>query len=132
MATTDYLLLTTYYLLHTTYYFTTYYILLTTYYFTTERRRLREMTEAGGRGRGTLSTLESLAVGVTSALIGGICTQPIDVVRSKCSHSKYSHSNYGRSTWYVVSAAIVSAAIVSTAIVSTADRRGQDTHDAQP
>jgi len=54
-----------------------------------QRRRLRERgTEGEGaagsseRG-GSLTTLESLAVGVASALIGGLCTQPIDVVKTR-------------------------------------------------
>jgi len=45
-----------------------------------QRRRLRQR---GGDGPATLSTLESLAVGVASALIGGLCTQPIDVVKTR-------------------------------------------------
>jgi len=45
-----------------------------------QRRRL----DAAGEGsRSTLTTAESLCVGVASALIGGLCTQPIDVVKTR-------------------------------------------------
>ena len=43
-----------------------------------QRRLLRDRPEGS-----TLTTVENLAAGVSSALVGGLCTQPIDVVKTR-------------------------------------------------
>ena len=48
-----------------------------------QQRRLDAAATKGEAARGALTTAESLCVGIASALIGGLCTQPIDVVKTR-------------------------------------------------